>query len=233
MDNGRIIDILVVTLKSWNVKNAIQLKEDMKDNFNVHIITNKEDFNVENVLNINPSYIFIPHWSWIISEDISENFNCVVFHMTNLPFGRGGSPLQNLIERGIENTKISAIKVESGIDSGSVYMKKDLNLNGTAEEIFIRASNIIFKNMIPEIVSQNLTPIEQTGEVVEFKRRNPEQSEIKPDFDLEKIYDYIRMLDGEGYPGAFIKFGKYKLEFSRASFKGDKIIADVEIKEGD
>lgn len=233
MDNGRIIDILVVTLKSWNVKNAIQLKEDMKDNFNVHIITNKEDFNVENVLNINPSYIFIPHWSWIISEDISENFNCVVFHMTDLPFGRGGSPLQNLIERGIENTKISAIKVESGIDSGSVYMKKDLNLNGTAEEIFIRASNIIFKNMIPEIVSQNLTPIEQTGEVVEFKRRNPEQSEIKPDFDLEKIYDYIRMLDGEGYPGAFIKFGKYKLEFSRASFKGDKIIADVEIKEGD
>lgn len=233
MDNGRIIDILVVTLKSWNVKNAIQLKEDMKDNFNVHIITNKEDFNVENVSNINPSYIFIPHWSWIISEDISENFNCVVFHMTDLPFGRGGSPLQNLIERGIENTKISAIKVESGIDSGSVYMKKDLNLNGTAEEIFIRASNIIFKNMIPEIVSQNLTPIEQTGEVVEFKRRNPEQSEIKPDFDLEKIYDYIRMLDGEGYPGAFIKFGKYKLEFSRASFKGDKIIADVEIKEGD
>lgn len=233
MDNGRIIDILVVTLKSWNVKNAIQLKEEIKDNFNVHIITNKEDFNVENVLNINPSYIFIPHWSWIISEDISENFNCVVFHMTDLPFGRGGSPLQNLIERGIENTKISAIKVESGIDSGSVYMKKDLNLNGTAEEIFIRASNIIFKNMIPEIVSQNLTPIEQTGEVVEFKRRNPEQSEIKPDFDLEKIYDYIRMLDGEGYPGAFIKFGKYKLEFSRASFKGDKIIADVEIKEGD
>ncbi|WP_369076160.1 hypothetical protein [Clostridium sp.] len=25
------------------------------------------------------------------------------------------------------------------------------------------------------------------------------------------------MLDAEGYPGAFIKFGKYKLEFSRAS----------------
>ncbi|HGG0417976.1 TPA: hypothetical protein ACJFE8_002776 [Clostridium sporogenes] len=25
------------------------------------------------------------------------------------------------------------------------------------------------------------------------------------------------MLDGKGYPGAFIKFGKYKLEFSRAS----------------
>lgn len=233
MDNGRIRDILVVTLKSWNVKNAIQLKKEMKDNFNVHVITNKEEFNVENISNINPSYIFIPHWSWIISEDIYKNFNCVVFHMTDLPFGRGGSPLQNLIERGIENTKISAIKVESGIDSGPVYMKKDLNLNGTAEEIFIRASNIIFKNMIPEIVFKNPMPIDQTGEIVEFKRRNPGQSEIKPDFDLEKIYDYIRMLDGEGYPGAFIKFGKYKLEFSRASFKGGKIIADVEIKEGD
>jgi len=43
------------------------------------------------------------------------------------------------------------------------------------------------------------------------------ESEIFSNFHLEKIYDYIRMLDAEGYPGAFIKFRKYKLEFSRAS----------------
>ncbi len=153
--------------------------------------------------------------------------------MTDLPFGRGGSPLQNLIERGIENTKISAIKVDDGIDTGDIYFKESLNLNGTADEIFIRASQIIFNKMIPKIINEKILPKKQSGEVIQFKRRNSSQSEILSNFDLGKIYDYIRMLDGEEYPKAFIKFGKYKLEFSRASLKNNKIIADVEIIDED
>ena len=42
--------------------------------------------------------IFIPHWSFIIPKEIYQNFECILFHMTDLPFGRGGSPLQNLIK---------------------------------------------------------------------------------------------------------------------------------------
>ena len=49
-----------------------------------------------------PRYVFFPHWSHIIPEDIHGAFECVIFHMTDLPFGRGGSPLQNLIARGIK-----------------------------------------------------------------------------------------------------------------------------------
>ena len=41
------------------------------------------------------------------------------------------------------------------------------------------------------------------------------------------------MLDAEGYPSAYIRLGKYKLEFSRAAQKDDAIIAEVKItKEG-
>ena len=32
-------------------------------------------------------------------QEIHENYKCIIFHMTDLPFGRGGSPLQNLISR--------------------------------------------------------------------------------------------------------------------------------------
>lgn len=86
--------------------------------------------------------------------------------MTDLPFGRGVSPLQNLIERGIENTKISAIKVDDGIDTGDIYFKESLNLNGTADEIFIRASEIIFKKMIPTIISEKIIHETQKWEIV-------------------------------------------------------------------
>lgn len=71
-----------------------------------------------------------------------------------------------MIERGIGNTKISAIKVDDGIDTGDIYFKESLNLNGTADEIFIRASEIIFKKMIPTIISEKIIPETQKGEIV-------------------------------------------------------------------
>lgn len=225
--------IIIATIKSWNVKNAHKFRRDNDYEHDVFIVTNKDDLTYERVREINPEYIFFPHWSWVIPKEIYETFNCIVFHMTDLPFGRGGSPLQNLIERGIENTKISAIKVDDGIDTGDIYFKESLNLNGTADEIFIRVSQIIFNKMIPKIINEKILPKKQSGEAIQFKRRNSWQSEILSNFDLEKIYDYIRMLDGEEYPKAFIKFGKYKLEFSRASLKNNKIIADVEIIDED
>ena len=62
--------------------------------------------------------------------------------MTDLPFGRGGSPLQNLVERGIYETKVSAIRCCKELDGGDVYMKKPLSLWGTAEEIYLRAAEL-------------------------------------------------------------------------------------------
>ena len=49
--------------------------------------------------------------------------------------------------------------------------------------------------------------------------------------DLSKIYDYIRMLDGEGYPNAFLNFGKYKLSFWEARLSDGKLSARVIIEE--
>ena len=80
--------------------------------------------------------------------------------MTDLPYGRGGSPLQNLIIRNNKSTKISAIKVESGIDTGGIYLKNDLDLSGTAKDIFDKSSDIIY-NMISEIIIKDLKPIQQ------------------------------------------------------------------------
>ncbi|WP_142414609.1 formyltransferase family protein [Hathewaya massiliensis] len=221
--------IVIATIKSWNIKQANNFKRNNEHLHDIFIITNKNDLTYEKIYDINPDYIFFPHWSWIIESKLYRNFNCIVFHMTDLPFGRGGSPLQNLIERGLKETKISAIKVNEGIDTGDIYFKRKLNLNGTADEILMRASEIIFNEMIPEIINNKIIPEKQKGEVIEFKRRKSSQSEILTEFDFNTIYDYIRMLDGEGYPKAFIQFGKYKLEFSRASLKSNKIIADVEI----
>lgn len=96
---------------------------------NYVFIKDKQDLTVERLERINPQYVFLPHWSYIIPKKVYENFNCVIFHMTDLPFGRGGSPLQNLISRGIYRTKISAIRCSKILDGGDVFLKGYVTTN--------------------------------------------------------------------------------------------------------
>ena len=195
---------------------------------NFFLIGDKKDLNLDYLNSISPEYIFFPHWSYIIPEEIYQNFTCVIFHMTDLPYGRGGSPLQNLIVRGHSETKISAIQCSKEIDAGPIYLKKPLSLEGSAEEIFIRANQII-EEMIFEILDTNPKPEPQIGEVVKFVRRKPEDGNLSGKKTLDELYDYIRMLDAEGYSPAFIRFGDYKLEFSRASRIVGAVDANVKI----
>lgn len=225
------MNIIVATIKSWNIKKALEMKEKFGSDINVTVIDSPSDLTVDRVKEIKPDFIFFPHWSTYIPEEIFLNYQCVVFHMTDLPFGRGGSPLQNLIVRGVKETKISAIKVVRELDAGPVYMKAPLKLEGTAQQIFICAADIIFDKMIPEIISGKIQPQEQEGEVVIFKRRKPEESELNSDMSLDTIYDYIRMLDCEGYPKANISFGRYKIKFHNAKKNDKGLSAQVEIEE--
>ena len=182
-----------------------------------------------NLRRIAPRYVFFPHWSYIIPSSVHENFRCVIFHMTDLPFGRGGSPLQNLIARGIYETQLSAIKCVKTLDGGDIYMKRPLSLWGSAREIFLRAAELV-KEMMIEIIRAEPTPYPQQGEAVVFKRRTPPESNIDGLDDLKRVFDYIRMLDAEGYPPAFLETAPLRLEFSRASLSEEEILADVRIR---
>ncbi|SIO49119.1 formyltransferase family protein [Chitinophaga niabensis] len=204
------------------------MEQQLDSLLNPVFIHTKEELDPEWLKEMRPDYIFFLHWSDIIPAPVYTQFNCIVFHMTDLPYGRGGSPLQNLIVRGHDKTMLSAIKVEKGLDTGAVYLKKELSLLGTAEEIFIRASALM-KEMIIKIVNDTLQPAAQTGEPVIFKRRKPEESNMATLTQLQEMFDHIRMLDAEGYPHAFIENEQFRFEFSRASLKKDSIIADVRI----
>ena len=216
----------VATSRTWHEGIVENLSKSLKQP--IELINSKDQLTVEKLDLINPRYIFFPHWSYIIPEKIFSRYECVIFHMTDLPFGRGGSPLQNLISRGYTETKITALKCVKELDAGPVYMKRPLSLHGSAEEIFLRVALIIEK-MIEEIISTEPEPKAQTGAAITFKRRKPEQSELTEMKSLSDVYDQIRMLDATGYPKAFIVHDGYRYEFTRGSLKQDHLLADVKI----
>jgi methionyl-tRNA formyltransferase len=110
-----------------------------------------------------------------------------------------------------------------------VYLKRPLSLAGTAEEILQRASALTQK-MIVDIVKQRPVPLPQKGDVVEFKRRRPEHGDIATLGEFRQIYDYIRMLDAQGYSPAFFKTEHFHFEFSDAQLGDEFIEAKVRIR---
>ncbi|MDD2972482.1 MAG: formyltransferase family protein [Lachnospiraceae bacterium] len=228
---GYAVNIIIATIKSWNVENARQLQQKYAGEHNIMIMESKEELQLDMIEEFNPDYIFFPHWSYIIKKEIFDRFPCVVFHMTDLPYGRGGSPLQNLIVRGHRETKLSAIKVTGELDAGPIYGKETLSLEGSAHEIYRRASNVIFQKMIPAILRDRPLPVPQSGDITTFARRRPEESELTAQMDMSTFYDYIRMLDAEGYPHAFIRLGDKKLRFTQAVRKDGIIEAKVTIEQ--
>ena len=217
---------IIASSKLWNKDLPANLHAATGQRF--QLISNPVELNVERLTELSPRYVFFPHWSHRIPADVFQNFECVIFHMTDLPFGRGGSPLQNLIARGIYETQISALKCVEEVDAGPIYLKRSLSLHGAAEEIYLRASKII-ESMIVEIIKTNPQSIAQIGEPTFFKRRKPEQGSLLDAGSLDQAFDLIRMLDADGYPNAFINVGNLRLEFTRASRKADSVIADVRI----
>lgn len=206
------------------------LEVSLRDRLGLDVLRVREPsaLNLSGLNEFMPSYVFFPHWSWKIPAEIFDGFECVIFHMTDLPFGRGGSPLQNLVVRGIVETKLTALRCVAEMDAGPVYLKRPLSLLGTAEEILMRASQLT-EQMIEVIVQERPVPQIQTGEPVTFRRRTAQDGNLASVETLGEFFDYIRMLDGTGYPPAFFETEHFKLEFNRASLKPDCVIADVKI----
>jgi len=219
---------------------ANQLFEKLKNRPNEKwlFVTEKSYFDRLNIL-INDSIeikdnitkIFFFHWNYIVPKSIYNYFECINMHTSNLPDGKGGSPLQNQILDNIVISKVNALKMsDSGLDAGPIYCSQEISLQGNLSDIWYLLSQVSF-NLISKIIDENIVPVEQPkGEFINYKRRKDNILPLESIHDLRRIYDFIRMLDDDNYPSANLIIGKYKLNFNRANFNGEKIHADVIIE---
>ena len=219
---------LFCSSKPWGIEKFLQVRKDFPGRWFI-VCYNDDLEGICKTLNYKIRYAFFPHWSQIVPKRIIKNIECVCFHMTDLPYGRGGSPLQNLIVRGHKKTKISALRMTRELDAGPIYLKRDLDLSGSAHEIY-RCATAIEMEMMKYIIENEPAPVPQKGEPVIFKRRKPEQSVLPETGDLEHLYDFIRMLDAAGYPHAFLDHGDFHFEFTDANVTQDELAAEVMIR---
>jgi methionyl-tRNA formyltransferase len=161
------------------------------------VVTEKSDLTIGLLAAVKPRYVFFMHWSWLVAKEIVNTYECVCFHMTDVPYGRGGSPLQNLISRGASETRLSALRMEKEVDAGPVYAKWPMSLAGKASDIYRRAA-CLSVDAIAWMIVENPTPRPQTGEPTHFARRSPDESRLPKGGTVSTLYDHIRMHDDEG-----------------------------------
>ena len=188
----------------------------------------RDDLTPDLVRRWDPRFIFLLHWSWLLPREIWEGWECIGFHMGNLPRDRGGSPLQNLILEGRKSTRLNAFRIVKELDAGPIYLYRDLSLDGSAEEIYRRAGELS-GDMIRQIVDRRPEPVPQAGTPSYFRRRRPEESHVPAGLSLEEMFDFIRMLDAEGYPRAYLEAGGFRFTLSEATLEGGHLKAQVAI----
>jgi len=205
--------LLICSSRAW-----FKLSEKISDTHVVEFLSREEELSVESINNFRPDYIFFPHWNWVVDREIHEQFECIVFHTAPLPYGRGGSPIQNLILEGVKDSPVCAIKMKDKLDEGPIYASSNISLAGNLKSIFLRINEAI-NDLMTYIISENPNPVAQLGEPHVFKRLTISDNEILAGLELEEIFDRIRMVDHPDYPNAFIMYGDIKIELSNALLK--------------
>lgn len=155
-----------------------------------------------------PDLILWYGWSWIIPEDITKKYYCIMLHPSPLPKYRGGSPIQNQIINGEKVSAVTLFKINNKMDEGDIIKQQSFLLDGGLNNIFDRIIDIGY-DLTLEVFHKfpNVNTTKQKGAPTYCQRRSPKQSEIKiediKNHSAEFLYNKIRSLQ-DPYPNAFI-----------------------------
>ena len=141
------------------------------------------------------------------------NRHNLVVHESDLPNGRGWSPLTWQVLEGINEVPIVLFEAGENVDSGIVYLKDKMSFTGyeliddlrkVQAETSIRMC-LEFLERYPKIVPEGQA---QHGEPTYYARRTPKNSRLDPDRTIREQFNLLRVVDNERYPAYFELNGK-------------------------
>lgn len=147
----------------------------------------------------------------------------LVVHASDLPKGRGWSPLTWQILEGNNHIPVTLLRAEPEVDSGDVYLQKWLKFAGheLLDELRDGVGDATswlcrqFVNRYPDILSSARL---QHGEPSWYPKRGPADSELEVDLPLRDQFELLRVVDNYHYP-AFVRLRghRYRLRIDKVS----------------
>jgi len=169
-------------------------------------------------------FCFYLSFSKIVNKDTRRLFkNNLVVHESDLPQGKGWSPLTWQIIEGKHKIPVVLIEAEDKIDSGVIYAKEWIELKGNELIDEVRqaqakaTSNLcqMFVNQYPHISSNAKI---QKGPESFYARRKPKDSRLNTNSTMVDQFNLLRVVDNHRYPAFFEFLGcKYEIQIKKHS----------------
>jgi len=145
----------------------------------------------------------------IIGRELLErNTHNLVIHESDLPKGKGWSPLTWQIIEGQNHIPITLFEAEESVDSGDIYLQQVMKFQGheLLEELHQKQGAYTIALVLDFIAKYpNITKRAQQGTETFYPRRTPQDSELDPSCSLHDLFPLLRTVDNERYPAYFYK----------------------------
>lgn len=151
-------------------------------------------------------FCFCLSFGSIVSNKFRSRFgHTLVVHESDLPRGKGWSPLTWQILEGQNRIPVTLIEAAEQVDSGVIYAQKWLDFQGheLIDELRreqAQATHSLcrwFVDFYPESVSNRRA---QEGEATFYPRRRPSDSCLDENESLSNQFDLLRVVDNRRYP---------------------------------
>jgi hypothetical protein len=155
------------------------------------------------------------------ANQLSSFGNVLVVHESDLPRGRGWSPMTWRVLEGNKEMHLTLFEAETNADSGVIYAKRKILLTGSEVVIELRAIQLresfeLIEEFLTDYPSSLDSSEVQVGEPTYFKRRTKLDSQCASNSTIDSIFDLLRVSDPDRYPVYFEKNGElFKLTMDR------------------
>ncbi len=153
-----------------------------------------------------------------IFKQLEFNKYNLVVHESDLPKGKGWSPVTWQILEGKKKIPVTLFEAANDVDSGQIYAKKHIEFQGheLLPEIKHQQGIITNELIIDFLRNYPQIGIEQKGEESFYPRRTAKDSELDLNKTLGEQFDLLRVCDNERYPAFFYKNGyKYSIKIEK------------------
>ncbi|MEY2632895.1 MAG: hypothetical protein RIR00_1549 [Pseudomonadota bacterium] len=145
----------------------------------------------------------------------------LVIHASDLPAGRGWSPLVWQILEGRQEIAVTLLEAAEQIDSGAIWHKTWLHFAGHELVDEIHAALFAAELELMDFAvahCDTLTPQPQPDQgISHYRRRTPEDSRLDPAQSLAALFDQLRIADPQHYPAFFeLRGHRYQLFLQKA-----------------
>lgn len=169
-----------------------------------------------------PDLIVVAAFGQILRRDVLElpRHGCLNVHASLLPRWRGAAPINAAILHGDEETGVTIMQMDAGLDTGPMLAKRSIRIapDDTAGYIFKILSTLganLLIETLPDYLSGALQPEPQPEEGATYAPMlKKEEGRLEFDSDVFELERRVRAFNP--WPGAFMDFDGTTLKVHRA-----------------